>query len=169
MDSFIWGSNMTCFYIMWYFVGGTDYVQVFSSINPIKSSLGRYQLSRNKTNILMDGDTTTCIPLFRTGEVNYVQMKILVRRENMFKRIFNMDVTANSWFICSPTEGIHGFVHAADKQWLCVVLKGNIQGGRRTCRFRCDGRNGLDFVLLQVKRVNDRNTDLKQVCEIKMN
>ena len=147
---------------------GVNYVQLFSNINPIKEPLEKYQVSEHRTDYLRDGDVTTCVPVFTTPEMTYVQMKVVISRDYLFKRIFHVDVFTKGWNTCSPTEGVRGIVYLADKVFPCVALEENIQGGTETCRFRCDGRYGLDFVLLEVKRLNDHITDLLHVCEIEM-
>ena len=131
----------------------------------MKEPFGKYQLSVNRTGRLRDDNATTCLPMFTTPEVNSVQLKIVVR-DYLFKRIFRMYVATNRWSACSPIEGVNGFVYSGNHFLPCVALSENSRTGTRKCEFRCDGRYGFDFILLEVKRLTGRNNDLMQVCEI---
>ena len=132
----------------------------------MKEPLGKYQLSVNRTDRLRDSNATTCLSMFTTPEVNSVQLKIVVNRDDLFKRIFRLYVTTNRWSTCSPIEGVNGFIYSMNHFLPCVALNENSRGGTRRCEFRCDGRYGLDFILLEVKRLTGRNNDMMQVCEV---
>ena len=105
--------------------------------------------------------------MFIAPEVTYVRMKIVTNRDYLFKRIFHIDIITGGWFraTCSPVISFSGYVYSACRRVPCVTLTENIQGEDQRCRFGCDGRYGLDFVLLEIKRLE---RDMMQVCEINM-
>ena len=94
-------------------------------------------------------------------------MKVVTSKDYLFKRTFHMDVITRGGLrgTCSPAVGFNALVYSEDKMFPCVTLKENFQGEGQICRFKCDGRYGLDFVLVEIKRLND---DMMQVCEIDM-
>ena len=137
-------------------------MQIFSNINSMKETLGKYQLSMNRTNLLRDGDITTCFPVFLSDEMTYVQMKILPRASYLFQRSFHVDVVTTSKFQCSPAYGFNVFAYSGDTKFRCMVLNVDNNG----CRAKCTIPTSLDFVVLNVMRLQRNNMDLAHFCEI---
>ena len=141
---------------------------MFSDMNPLNKTVGKYQLSEERTSLLRDGDVATCVPAFPSKEMSYAHMRVLPEMSYLYKRIFHVDVVTTDGFPCSPLDGFNVAIFYGDVRYQCTAMKEVFQGGKNKCRSRCLNQIGLDFVLLEIKRQDNQSIESIKVCEIEL-
>ena len=149
-----------------FFSGGSDYVQIFDQVDLCRS-MDMFTMGDDRTRLLRDQSTSTCMLTFEDHQKNKRLLKLLPGRDYLFKRHTILYV-ASKRFSCSPINGIKVFI----QPWCvdqancpmalpCVSLKANQMDDLTVCKFRCQTQESWAYVYVEVEVGIDQ-----ELCEI---
>ena len=159
-----------------HFQGGPDYVQIFYNIDTLPAMPTTFQHSDDRTQLLRDGDVSTCIPVFPAAEPNSVIYKVLPRRLFFTYHPFVFHILVRG-LSCSPIDGlvlsiISQNMHGNHRNYTpCKALKGTetqATGDYKECKMKCHLHESWESILVEVRRRTLLNIDYNSwfICEI---
>ena len=168
-----WVKRLMSLLFVFFHSGGPDYAQVFNQFD-IGAPVDVFRMSSDRSVLLTDHLTSTCMSLSEHLHMNHILIKVLPSRDYLFKRYVIVHV-AGKGFSCSPTDTTTVYIQptCADEANCtnvlpCISLRGYQAVDLTVCGFRCQTLESLDYALVYFT-ANDLHVAVQtnlELCEI---
>ena len=154
------------------FAAGPGYVQFFSTEDPGDVARDPYRLGDNRTALLGDHSTNTCIHVTMRNNDRFMWMKLMPLRSYLFQESFSVFIVGRS-ISCSPIDGVAVAVQptcgnngTCDFARSCVAKWSPNVGEQDYCQYSCIAPVDWDFVVIYVKQPWPIQNTLITLCEV---